>query len=327
MSALPLPRLPDGVGPLGLSVLLHVGVFALAVGVAQRAPAPWLEHDAGVAVGSTFDVATEDSTLSSTPSDDASGEVPVPPAEPVAAEPSSNTPAPETPEPSRNEPASDERERALEDSEPGETPAPKPQRTPPSAAPARDEEDANATSPTTSARPNSPSPNSANPPSSASPSGSEGSVGTTGVAARAGNLVDAVTRVLPLAALSVKTWSELPLGAAGESHARLTLDDDGKLVELTTDEKTPERLEHTLRNLRLLLRSGRFQSGPSTALVSRVVVRVYVERALGAGSLDGDGIDKMSAEYAERERPGRAFVTYRSGLQLRFEVRPEDERK
>ncbi len=152
---------------------------------------------------------------------------------------------------------------------------------------------------------------------------SGGVYGAEGAAARRGNLPDAFTRALPAAARAQTAWRSLPLGPAGRAVVVVTLDDEGRVDEVTPLGAVPAHFEHLLRTARLLLQAGRFAPAPEAAAGEyRLGLRAtldQVEASVNENALP-EQVRHLASRYPTRKEPGEATLIYNSGRRVRFEV-------
>jgi hypothetical protein len=295
---------------LGVSVLLHAGVFALALLLGLHHDRPRAENvsDSGSAsfLGETFDV---DELLAAR----AEAATAAAPAEPAAA------PSP----PARNEAAAAARapkpvHQPTMAKEPKLRPTPQPSLVP-KLSPMTPGETPRISTPVSIATGDAPS-------AGAQPASSAESGGTRGVVVGVTNLSKAFTKAVTAATESDHYWDGLPLGSAGSAKILIRVDPEGHITGTSIDDEhtVPRAIERLLARTLLLLRNGRFALSSSDAHASSETLLVEVSLSMGQPSENEFEDDphhtvSLGFEPPTPAQPGKAYFVHASGR--RFEAK------
>jgi outer membrane biosynthesis protein TonB len=256
---------------------------------------------------------------------------------PDAVRPPSEERAPEPPEPAPAPAARNENEKPAADT------APKPKPTPavpvardadaapteaPRAAPRRALSASPRAAPTAPRAEASSSVASAAAPSAsgATVSPDAGSFGAVGLPAGTQYFARAFARALPVV-LGDEGWLSQPLGPGGEASLDVSIDEGGRIAEVTLDPEvaTPPLLKRAIDRVFLLLKSGTFSLDGSRVQVGVERLALSVRLAEGTPNPDESADPRLMNEKGHRaptrERPGDAHLTFNSGRRVEVVIK------
>jgi hypothetical protein len=153
--------------------------------------------------------------------------------------------------------------------------------------------------------------------------------GESGAAVETTNLTRAVIKAIPPATQGDAAWVSLPLGAAGGFTVDFEVDQNGYLVRAEPVElEVPAVLNHLLKGLLILLKSGRFALKADQVSAGRQRFRIEATIVQRQPSDDQPGdarhIRQIGIEYATQKAPGHAFFTFNSGRHVDLTVEPRE---
>lgn len=129
-------------------------------------------------------------------------------------------------------------------------------------------------------------------------------------------LAPAFARAIPAAVSADPVWSRLPLGPAGRLEITITLNDDGKIVEVPLPENTPSHLRAIVERTMALLRAGRFALTGATgagAETLRIEVTLSQQDPIEHDSAKPSDALRLGHQPPTADEPGRAHFTLASG--------------
>jgi hypothetical protein len=153
-----------------------------------------------------------------------------------------------------------------------------------------------------------------------------GSFGAVGLPAGTQYFARAFARALPVV-LGDVGWLSQPLGPGGEASLDVSIDEGGRIAEVTLDPEvaTPPLLKRAIDRAFLLLKSGTFSLDGSRVQVGVERLALSVRLAEGAPNPDESADPKLMNEKGHRaptrERPGDAHLTFNSGRRVEVVIK------